>query len=174
MANLPEERVNPAPPFTYVGMDIFGLWYIKECPKELKRWGLIFTCLCSRAIHLETLNTMKTAGQHARQLNDEALRTLFTEAENFVNSRPLTVDNLSDPDFPEPNHLHCSLAKPKWCYHLLGTSRGQIFTQGNDGAEYNTYQNSFGLDGNANTVFYSRSARNGTASVLTVKLMISS
>ena len=45
---------------------------------------------------------------HARQLDDEALRTLFTEAENIVNSRPLTVDNLSDPDSPEPitpNHL---------------------------------------------------------------------
>ena len=45
---------------------------------------------------------------HAQQLNGEALRTLFTEAENIVYSRPLTVDNLSDPEAPEPitpNHL---------------------------------------------------------------------
>ena len=34
--------------------------YIKEGRKELRRWGLIFTCLCSRAIHLETLNSMET------------------------------------------------------------------------------------------------------------------
>ena len=60
MANLPEERVTPAAPFTYSGMDAFGPWYIKEGRKELKRWGLIFTCLSSRAIHLETLNSMET------------------------------------------------------------------------------------------------------------------
>ena len=45
---------------------------------------------------------------HAQQFDDEALRTLFTEAENVVNSRPLSIDNLSDSDAPEPitpNHL---------------------------------------------------------------------
>ena len=36
MANLPEERLTPAPPFTYTGMDVFGPWYIKEGRKELK------------------------------------------------------------------------------------------------------------------------------------------
>ena len=60
MANLPEEQLTPAPPFTYTGMDVFGPWYIKEGRKELKRWGIIFTCLSSRAIYLETLNTMET------------------------------------------------------------------------------------------------------------------
>ena len=60
IADLHEERVTPAPPFWYTGMDVFGPWYIKEGRKELKRWGLIFTCLSSRAIHLETLNTMET------------------------------------------------------------------------------------------------------------------
>ena len=60
MANLPEERLTPVPPFSYTGMDVFGPWYIKEGRKELKRWGIIFTCLSSRAIHLETLNTMGT------------------------------------------------------------------------------------------------------------------
>jgi len=42
------------------------------------------------------------------QLDDEALRTLMTEAESIVNSRPLTVENLSDPLASEPltpNHL---------------------------------------------------------------------
>ena len=40
--------------------------------------------------------------------SDEALRTLMTEAENVINSRPLTVESLSDPASPEPitpNHL---------------------------------------------------------------------
>ena len=39
---------------------MFGPFYIKEGRKELKRWGLIFTCLSSRTIHLETLNSMTT------------------------------------------------------------------------------------------------------------------
>ena len=203
MANLPEERITCAAPFTYSGMDVFGPWHIKEGRKELKRWGVIFTCLCSRAIHLETLNLMETDAfinalrrfinrrgkvrelrcdqgtnfvggknelnaalrevnsdsvenflvtqdcdliefnmnvpsashmggiwerlirtvrsvlsglleDHAQQLDDESLRTLFTEAENIVNSRPLTIDNLSDPDAPEPitpNHLLTLKAK---------------------------------------------------------------
>ena len=34
-------------------------WYIKEGRKVLKHWGQIFICLCSRAIHLETLNSME-------------------------------------------------------------------------------------------------------------------
>ena len=60
MAVLPEERVNPSPPFTYTGMDVFGPWMIKEGRKQLKRCGLIFTYLASRSVHLETLNTMGT------------------------------------------------------------------------------------------------------------------
>ena len=51
--------VTPAPPFTYTGIDVFGPFYIKGL-KEMKWWGQIFTCLSSRAIHLETLNSMAT------------------------------------------------------------------------------------------------------------------
>ena len=60
MADLPPERVTQAPPFTHTRIDVFGPFYIKEGRKELKRWGLIFTCLSSRVIHLETLNSMTT------------------------------------------------------------------------------------------------------------------
>ena len=60
MAELPKERVAPSPPFTYCGVDLFGPWYVKEGRKELKRYGLLFTCMASRAIHLEVCNTMET------------------------------------------------------------------------------------------------------------------
>ncbi|XP_068712844.1 uncharacterized protein [Montipora foliosa] len=60
MSDLPPERLTPSPLFTYTGMDVFEPFYIKEGRKELKRWGLIFTCLASCAIHLETLNAMTT------------------------------------------------------------------------------------------------------------------
>ena len=60
MAELPKERVEPSPPFTYCGVDLFGPWYVKEGRKELKRYGLLFTCMASRAIYLEVCNTMET------------------------------------------------------------------------------------------------------------------
>ena len=60
MADLPEERSSDAAPFKYVGMDMFGPFVTKEGRKELKRCGPIFTCLASRAIHLEVVNSMDT------------------------------------------------------------------------------------------------------------------
>lgn len=33
---------------------------IKEGRKELKRYGCLFTCLASRAVHIETANSLET------------------------------------------------------------------------------------------------------------------
>lgn len=199
MCDLPKERLTPEAPFTYTGMDVFGPFHVKEGRKEVKRWGLIFTCLSSRAIHLETLNEMDTdsfinglrrftcrrgkvrqlysdqgsnfigaknefqlnedaiksfllkndcdlvsfkfnvpSASHmggvwerqicmvrtvlvsllktqGTQLDDKSLRTLFVEAQNIVNSRPLTVQNVSEPDSKgviSPNHLLTLKSKP--------------------------------------------------------------
>lgn len=60
MADLPEERMEMTPPFTYCGIDCFGPFYVKEARKELKKYGLIFTCMCSRAIHIEMLDDLTT------------------------------------------------------------------------------------------------------------------
>ena len=60
MADLPEDRLEPTPPFTYCGADYFGPWYVKEGRKELKRYGVLFTCLFSRAVHLEVAHTLET------------------------------------------------------------------------------------------------------------------
>ena len=60
MANLPEDRLQPAPPFTYCGVDLFGPWLTKEGRKELKRYGVLFNCMASRAIHIEVANCLST------------------------------------------------------------------------------------------------------------------
>ena len=60
MANLPEDRLLEAPPFTYCAVDLFGPWYIKEGRKEMKRYGVLFTCFTSRAVHIETTRTLET------------------------------------------------------------------------------------------------------------------
>ena len=60
MADLPTERVEESPPFTYCGMDCFGPFYVKEGRKTLKKYGLLFTCMASRAVHVEMLDDMTT------------------------------------------------------------------------------------------------------------------
>lgn len=60
MADLPPERIEATPPFTYSGMDCFGPFYVKDGRKELKRYRLLFSCMCSRAIHIEVLDDLST------------------------------------------------------------------------------------------------------------------
>ena len=204
MSDLPEDRLEPAPPFTYCAVDYCGPWYIKEGRKEVKKYVALFTCMASRAVHLEVSNSLETdsflqalrrficrrgpvrqlrsdqgtnfigakrelrealqsmdqgkisaemlkencdwmtfkmnppsashAGgvwerqirtirsvlsalleKSASSLDGESFHTLICETEAIVNSRPLTVDNLSDPESLSPltpNHFLTMKAKP--------------------------------------------------------------
>lgn len=60
MAELPKERLEASAPFTNSGMDCFGPFIVKKARKEYKRYGLIFTCLYSRAVHIEMLEDLST------------------------------------------------------------------------------------------------------------------
>ena len=60
MSDLPPERITQSSPFDYTGMDFFGPFEIKEGRKTLKRYGVVFTCLYSRSIHLETATALST------------------------------------------------------------------------------------------------------------------
>ena len=60
MADLPVDRLEPSPPFSYCAVDFFGPWYIKEGHKTLKRYGALFTCMSSRAVHINVANSMNT------------------------------------------------------------------------------------------------------------------
>lgn len=66
MADLPAERLAPAPPFSYVGLDVFGPWQV--CARRTrggfanaKRWAVLFTCMTTRAIHIEVIESMVTS-----------------------------------------------------------------------------------------------------------------
>ena len=60
MADLPADRVNPGPVFTNVGVDLFGPFKIQGPAGVNKRYGIIFTCLASRAIHLDMCFSLST------------------------------------------------------------------------------------------------------------------
>lgn len=60
MADLPIERFSTEGPFTATGMDMFGPFYIKEGRKENKRFVVLFTCMSSRAVHLESTININT------------------------------------------------------------------------------------------------------------------
>lgn len=56
MGNMPPARLIPAPPFTSIMVDLFGPYAVRgEVQKRTtgKAWGVIFTDLCSRAVHIE-------------------------------------------------------------------------------------------------------------------------
>lgn len=61
MADLPLDRSEPTPPFTFSAVDYFGHGIIKEGRREVKRYGVLFTCMASRAVHLERANSLDTA-----------------------------------------------------------------------------------------------------------------
>ena len=61
MADLPRERLIPdEPPFTRVGVDYFGPFEIKRGRTIIKRYGVVFTCLVVRAIHIEMASSLDT------------------------------------------------------------------------------------------------------------------
>ncbi|XP_042281759.1 uncharacterized protein LOC121906755 [Thunnus maccoyii] len=66
MADLPPQRLQTCPPFTYVGLDVFGPWLIttrrtRGGQAESKRWAILFCCMSSRAVHIEVIDSMDTS-----------------------------------------------------------------------------------------------------------------
>lgn len=54
MADLPPSRLKiNEPPFSHTGVDYFGPIIIKHKRSEVKRYGCLFTCMTTRAIHVE-------------------------------------------------------------------------------------------------------------------------
>ena len=68
MPPWPRERVTKALPFEYTGLDYFGPLHVKCYDHNLERtngecvykkvWVCLFTCMVTRAIHLEIINDM--------------------------------------------------------------------------------------------------------------------
>ena len=61
MAPLPAFRVGDGEfPFEVVGVDYFGPFVVKKGRGEVKRYACLFTCMFTRAIHIEVTPFMST------------------------------------------------------------------------------------------------------------------
>ncbi|XP_048855417.1 uncharacterized protein LOC125723046 [Brienomyrus brachyistius] len=66
MSELPEDRLSTDPPFIHAGLDVFGAWPVtvrktRGGQADAKRWAVIFTCMSTRAIHIEVVESMDTS-----------------------------------------------------------------------------------------------------------------
>lgn len=123
MSELPADRLASSPPFTHVGVDIFGPWTVaarrtRGGHAESKRWAAMFTCLSTRAVHIEVLETMTTAsfinGLRRFTAIRGPIKTLRSDrGTNFIGAcKELNLDT-EDPDLQ--THLHDS--KCTWIFN---------------------------------------------------------
>ncbi len=134
MANLPCERTETTPPFTYCGMDCFGPFCVKEGRRELKRYGLLFTCLCSHAVHIELLDDL-TADAFINALrsfiairgNVHQLRS--DRGTNFVGARREFLEAVKEMDQKHLKQLGCEFVmNTPSASHMGGAWERQIRT----------------------------------------------
>lgn len=63
MSSLPVDRITgDMPPFSYVGLDYFGPFLVSKgrCKAQEKRYGVVISCLTTRAVHLEISHSLNT------------------------------------------------------------------------------------------------------------------
>ena len=110
MSNLPVDRIEPEqPPFSSVGVDMFGPWEVltrktRGGAANSKRWAALFTCLVTRAVHIEVVEEMSASSFINALLRFQAIRgpvrifrsdrgTNFVGTVNEMNINVIEVEN---------------------------------------------------------------------------------
>lgn len=106
MADLPADRLQPTPPFTYVGVDTFGPWAIvtrrtRGGQANSKRWAVLFTCLTMRAVHIEVIEEMTSSSfinalRRFISIRGEVTEFRSDRGTNFVGSTDALAINVSE------------------------------------------------------------------------------
>lgn len=119
MGNLPETRLASfTSPFSYVGMDYCGPFEIKVGRSVLKRWCALFTCLTTRAIHLEVAQSMNTSSCFMCIKNFRSRRGSPIEitCDNGTNFRGATNELARELKRIDSNRLQNEFADIKWTF----------------------------------------------------------
>lgn len=134
MADLPPERMEATAPFTYSGMDCFGPFYVKEGRRELKRYGLLFTCMCSRAVHLEVLDDLSTdaflnALRCFISIRGNVSQLHSDQGTNFIGAKREFLELMKQMDQERVKELGCTFVmNPPASSHMGGVWERQIRT----------------------------------------------
>ena len=84
MSDLSIERMcYKQPPFSKTGVDHFGSFLVPIWRKTEKRWGFSFTCLTTRAVHIEVVHSLDTS-------------SCFMGVERFIARRGTPTTIMSD------------------------------------------------------------------------------
>ena len=100
MGDLPTVRTSPAAPFEYTTLDLFGPYTVRDMVKrrtKKKVWGVVFSCMASRAIHADLVDDLSTEGflqtyQRFTALRGHPRKLWSDRGTNFVGARPALED----------------------------------------------------------------------------------
>ena len=131
MADLPTDRLTPAPPFSYVGLDVFGPWTVsahrtRGGHANSKRWAVLFTCLTIRAIHIEVIASMDTlsflnAIRRFLVIRGPVIHLFSDCGSNFVGARNALVASLKEID-PAAIQAYLAAQSCEWIFNPLHAS----------------------------------------------------
>ena len=121
MADLPDDRVEKIPPFMRSGVDVFGPYHVYDgkCTRRSsatkKIWVVLFTCLYSRAVHLEPIVSMDITSFNLALRRFTAIRgpCCFYRSDcgsNFVGAQ----NQLKENDMEKLISLDSQPLQPEW------------------------------------------------------------
>ncbi|XP_058476292.1 uncharacterized protein LOC131448154 [Solea solea] len=96
MSELPSERSEPAAPFELTALDLFGPYVVRDTVKRRKKmkvWGVVFSCMASRALHADIVEDLSTDGflkayQRFTALRGHPRKLWSDQGTNFVGAKP--------------------------------------------------------------------------------------
>ncbi len=97
MSDLPLERTEPAAPFEFTTLDLFSPYIVKDAVRrrtKMKVWGVVFSCMASRAVHADIVEDLSTEGflkayQRFTALRGHPRKLWSDQGTNFVGARPV-------------------------------------------------------------------------------------
>ncbi|XP_036068500.1 uncharacterized protein LOC112152419 [Oryzias melastigma] len=120
MADLPPERTHQAQPFEFTTVDLFGPYEVKDEVRKrvkLKVWGIIFSCMASRAVHADVVSDQSTEGfllayKRFTSIRGHPRKLWSDPGSNFVGAKPvlenlyLFLDRLEKSDLQNEAAMH--------------------------------------------------------------------